>query len=313
SNTSGTVAIEDSDLHATATSGHVGVHLDSNAGLLTLKRVNVYGEGSSNMKGVLIESDALMKGVMVRDFDGTLGAGFYFDLADSNDVPEVTTDVSGSTTYSRVYDCYNGMSFQSHSRPKVRSTRVDSTSNAFDVGITAAPNLGLSGDAGNNDVSNATLKFVKAKSRLAGYPSIDAVKNYWGTTNTTTIAAKMTSHAVWQPILTTDPISSLSRPGLEIEQTTTRAFTRAPYPNPFSGSVHIEFGVPNTRETVDIRVFDISGRLIQEYAPRGVSGIQRWTWDGTDMDGRDVAAGVYYYRVTIGSDLQETHKVVLVK
>ncbi len=83
-------------------------------------------------------------------------------------------------------------------------------------------------------------------------------------------------------------------------------------PNPFNPSTTIRYqvGAPGH---VDVRVFDVSGRLVRTLVDRsqdaGVYGVR---WDGMDDSGRPVASGVYFYRMQTG-DFTSTRKMVLLK
>jgi len=84
-------------------------------------------------------------------------------------------------------------------------------------------------------------------------------------------------------------------------------------PNPFNPLTTIRYDLPESA-TVDLRVYDISGRLVivlvgdNETAP----GRHEITWNGQDRYGQLVAAGVYFYRLEAGS-FGETKRMTLVK
>ena len=69
-------------------------------------------------------------------------------------------------------------------------------------------------------------------------------------------------------------------------------------PNPFSGSTEIRFSVPGVQPVL-VRVFSADGRLVKELLDRMLTpGIHSIKWDGTDQAGRNVAGGVYFFRVS---------------
>ncbi len=84
------------------------------------------------------------------------------------------------------------------------------------------------------------------------------------------------------------------------------------YPNPFNPSTSIEFSVPKTSR-VSLKIYNIMGQetatLVDEIHS---AGVYRATWDGTNMNGLPVAAGVYIYRMVAG-DFVNTKKMLLVK
>jgi len=84
-------------------------------------------------------------------------------------------------------------------------------------------------------------------------------------------------------------------------------------PNPFNPLTVIAYEMPVAAQ-VSLRVFDISGRLIATLK-EGVSesaGRHEVTWTGRDHSGRQVSAGVYFFRMEAGSFAQ-TRRMVLVK
>jgi len=84
------------------------------------------------------------------------------------------------------------------------------------------------------------------------------------------------------------------------------------YPNPFNPETRIKFSLPQGTQ-VSMAVYDILGRkvttLVDEYYEAGNHDI---TWYGTDDAGRQVASGVYFYRIKAG-DFEKSRKMLLVK
>jgi flagellar hook assembly protein FlgD len=84
------------------------------------------------------------------------------------------------------------------------------------------------------------------------------------------------------------------------------------YPNPFNPSTTIAFDLPQRGE-LQLEVFDVRGRVVRTL----MSGVQTQGphtvhWDGRDDNGRGVASGVYFYRLTTPSGTQ-TRKMHLVR
>ena len=65
-----------------------------------------------------------------------------------------------------------------------------------------------------------------------------------------------------------------------------------------SGEVRFAFGLAKT-DKVEVRVFDVTGRMVKMVANRSFAGGQEHvvTWDGTDEVGNKVKAGVYFYQL----------------
>ncbi len=87
------------------------------------------------------------------------------------------------------------------------------------------------------------------------------------------------------------------------------------FPNPFNGATSLQYHLPEPSR-VTVRVFDILGRLVRQFAPVDLSRtFGTAIWDGTNDGGLHVASGVYFFRVeamgTSGQDRTMTQKVVL--
>ena len=83
-------------------------------------------------------------------------------------------------------------------------------------------------------------------------------------------------------------------------------------PNPFGVNTALSYELPSPGD-VDIRVFDVSGRLVRtliDSEPRP-AGLQTLVWNGRDDRGRKVASGVYFFRVNIGGESIERRTVLL--
>jgi hypothetical protein len=84
------------------------------------------------------------------------------------------------------------------------------------------------------------------------------------------------------------------------------------YPNPFNPKTTVRYVIPQAGH-VKIKVYGPTGRTVrtlvdsQEYA-----GAHSVVWNGQDDLGRDVASGVYYYRLEAGERV-ETRKMVLLE
>jgi hypothetical protein len=73
-------------------------------------------------------------------------------------------------------------------------------------------------------------------------------------------------------------------------------------PNPSTPPTTIRFSIPRLAE-VQLAVYDVRGRLVREIA-RGpeAAGAHEVRWNGLDVDGAHVPAGVYFYRLTASGE-----------
>ncbi|MFC1572778.1 SUMF1/EgtB/PvdO family nonheme iron enzyme [Candidatus Eisenbacteria bacterium] len=68
-------------------------------------------------------------------------------------------------------------------------------------------------------------------------------------------------------------------------------------PNPTTGGSEIVYQVAY-RGPVSVEIYDLSGRVVWTQRSESLSaGVHRQTWDGRDMQGREVGAGTYFARV----------------
>jgi hypothetical protein len=79
-------------------------------------------------------------------------------------------------------------------------------------------------------------------------------------------------------------------------------------PNPFSEQVTFEYTLGNTRipEIFYLRIFAADGRLVRHVTRDDWGGIyngtNRYIWKGTDHQGNDLPAGIYYYEIVNSDD-----------
>jgi spore coat protein A len=72
------------------------------------------------------------------------------------------------------------------------------------------------------------------------------------------------------------------------------------YPNPFNPDTIIRFQIPN-EERVQLKIFNILGREVRTLAnKRFQPGNYALTWNGRDNNGKPVASGIYFYRISAG-------------
>jgi hypothetical protein len=92
----------------------------------------------------------------------------------------------------------------------------------------------------------------------------------------------------------------------------TNVLLRPSTPNPTRNATSIRFGLP-ADAAVSVRVFSVDGRLVRVLAdgvhfPRGFHEL---AWDGRDMDGRQVGAGVFAYQLNASGAVRRGKITVL--
>ena len=84
-------------------------------------------------------------------------------------------------------------------------------------------------------------------------------------------------------------------------------------PNPFSSVTTIQYSL-TAPATVDLAVYDISGRLIRSLTSGShTAGTHEVAWDGTTDTGHVVNSGIYFYRLVVDEKQQTVRKMVLLK
>lgn len=84
------------------------------------------------------------------------------------------------------------------------------------------------------------------------------------------------------------------------------------YPNPFSSSTAITFGVPRSAH-VKVVVYDAQGRFVRTIADGEFQpGYHTVTWNGTDGSGRRLGSGIYFVRMQ-ADGFSATKRIVLMK
>ena len=72
------------------------------------------------------------------------------------------------------------------------------------------------------------------------------------------------------------------------------------YPNPFNPAVVLPLDLATDAAEVSLTVYDVLGRRVRQVWDGSLAaGSHRFVWDGRDAAGKDVAAGVYVYKVEI--------------
>jgi len=84
------------------------------------------------------------------------------------------------------------------------------------------------------------------------------------------------------------------------------------YPNPFNPSTAIRFDLARP-EKIDLALYNLAGQKVATLAQgHREAGAHTLRWDGRDENGRELASGVYLYRLQAGSQV-ETRKLLLLR
>ena len=86
------------------------------------------------------------------------------------------------------------------------------------------------------------------------------------------------------------------------------------YPNPFNPSTTIRYDLPESGR-VSLTIYDVTGQEVRRLLTEHVNaGRQSVVWDGRDARGRNVASGIYIYRVDVdGGRFNAVKRMVFLK
>jgi photosystem II stability/assembly factor-like uncharacterized protein len=85
------------------------------------------------------------------------------------------------------------------------------------------------------------------------------------------------------------------------------------YPNPFNPTTILPIALPKASQ-IKVTIYNILGKVINVvYNGIAESGRHYMRWDGTDVSGKRVASGLYFYRLEIEGHEAYTKKMVLIK
>ncbi len=83
-------------------------------------------------------------------------------------------------------------------------------------------------------------------------------------------------------------------------------------PNPVKQNGVIEYQLP-TAQQVSLRIYDITGQLVRTLVDQNAeAGTHRVIWDSRDERGKEVASGIYFYRLQ-GETQTATKKLIVVR
>jgi hypothetical protein len=139
-----------------------------------------------------------------------------------------------------------------------------------------------------------------------------------GRTSETSFDVQDSPHAYYV-VTTTDMAGNESGPAsydplVDVQDHTPQHFAlHQNVPNPFNPATAIEYDVPSPGGKVTIEVFDVAGRLVKTLVSSHKSpGSWSVNWDGKDNNGRNVATGIYFYRLS-ALGFTRTMKMTLLK
>jgi len=98
-----------------------------------------------------------------------------------------------------------------------------------------------------------------------------------------------------------------------IEEITPYLYIGKNYPNPFNSRTKIPI-VLTQSTNIQLSVFGLNGAKVKElYSGVMVAGLTEVVWDGTNTQGKQVSAGVYFYQLDLNSVKQTVKPMLYLK
>lgn len=89
------------------------------------------------------------------------------------------------------------------------------------------------------------------------------------------------------------------------------------YPNPFTRDTTVTCELTKPAESLTVKIYTVTGRLIRELKTEAPAGFIKLEWDGKNDDGNEVANGVYFGKIIVKSDDEDeddqTHILKMMK
>jgi flagellar hook assembly protein FlgD len=84
------------------------------------------------------------------------------------------------------------------------------------------------------------------------------------------------------------------------------------YPNPFNPTTTIRFSIKEAAPT-ELSIFNLKGQLVKTLVNEPLpAGLHNVLWNGKDNNNRNVASGMYFYRLDSGN-YNSVKKMLLLK
>lgn len=85
------------------------------------------------------------------------------------------------------------------------------------------------------------------------------------------------------------------------------------YPNPFNPTTTISFSIAQTLSFIELEIYNIKGQKVKTLIDEKLTaGNHQVMWNGKDDNGKQVASGIYFYKMKSGN-YNETKKMILLK
>ena len=272
----------------TGNSAYYGGGILSYSGSPTITGNTITGNSATWGGGIHSSDSATITGNTITNNSANLGGGIC-----SNVSPTIT----GNTITNNSADWGGGIYSDYGSATIKYNTIIDTTASA----------IYINSDSALIDSNNLYATGYAVYSNTAN--DINARYNYWGTTDSATIA----NEKIWdfyddfeKGIVHYEPF--LSEPGVEEkEKLRVESLELRVYPNPSFGNALIKYGVPE-RANMTLSLYDISGRLVKTLVDGEVGAGSR----EIAMNLEEFTNGIYFVKMEAGN-YKATRKLTIIR
>ncbi|MCK4339530.1 MAG: choice-of-anchor J domain-containing protein, partial [Candidatus Cloacimonetes bacterium] len=208
--------------------------------------------------------------------------------------PEFTVPDNGILIFYHYYDFENPSTFYDGGNVKISTNGGTSFSlitpeGGYDGTITALGQPGFGGSNNDWELVVFDLSSYEGDDLMIRwhFASDGYVNNYYG----------------WyiDDVLVGDPNSSYEIPVVSVANTriTYNFELYQNHPNPVIHSTNISFSLPKNTNNVELKIYNIKGQLIKQFKIQNLKfKINEVVWGGNDESGKQVANGIYFYKLS---------------
>ncbi len=150
----------------------------------------------------------------------------------------------------------------------------------------------------DNITANGGTIFYKSQDNLGRAVSYGGPSNEYRAIHSTVIFGALREGAFTKSTLMTQYTDFLLET-VDVSEFTENAITHVTVsPNPFTKLTKISFGIERSAQSIEIKIFDVTGRLVKSFGslPSAQSTMQI-RWDGRDDNDRKLSSGTYIVRI----------------
>lgn len=161
-------------------------------------------------------------------------------------------------------------------------------------------------------IANGGTVFYKSQDNLGRAVSYGGPSGMYRAIHSTFIFGALRDAAFTKAMLMTQYTDYLTET-VDIHEYTDDAITQLTVsPNPFSKQTNISFGIEHCAQRIELRIFDVTGRLVKSFHPMpNALGSMQVSWDGRDDHGNTLSSGTYIIRIETENEVIDKAVVLM--